>query len=70
MYYCGFTYREAYALPVAYKQWFITRLSKELSRGSEEGAAHSRAAHQNDAETRALMGMSRAEGPSRLRRFT
>ena len=70
MYYCGFTYREAYAIPVAYKHWFIARLNKELSKGSEEGGSHSRAAHQNDPTTRSLMGMNRAEGPSRLRRFT
>ena len=71
MYYCGFTYRETYALPVAYKRWFMERLVREMTRGQEDGGSGtSRGAHHNTPEARALQGMSRAEGPSRLRRFT
>jgi hypothetical protein len=70
MYYCGFTFRETYCLPIAYKRWFIQRINKELSRGQEEGQSRSRALHDNPADARALLGMNRAESPSRLRRFT
>jgi len=70
MYYCGFTYREAYALPVVYKRWFIDRISKELSKGQEEQKNTSRALHQNTPDARAMMGAARAQVPSRLRRFT
>lgn len=66
MYYTGFSYREAYNLPVWQRQWFIKRINKELK------AAHgqSRAAHDNTPDARALMGRARAQVPSNLRRFT
>lgn len=70
MYYCGFTFRETYALPVAYKQWFIERVSKELKSGQDNDAHTSRALHHNTPDARALMGQARAQMPSRLRRFT
>lgn len=70
MYYGGFTYKEAYNIPVSYKRWFILRIQKELNRSNEEGSGQSRAAHHNTPETRALSGMTRSESPARLRRFT
>ena len=70
MYYMGFTYSEVHNLPVAYKKWFIERVSKELSKSSEEGATQSRAAHANTPELRQLQGRTRDQVPSRLRRFT
>jgi hypothetical protein len=71
MYYGGFTYSEAYKLPIQYRNWFIDRINKEFKKAADQGeAAQSRAAHQNDPTTRALSGHSRAEGPSRIRRFT
>ena len=70
MYYGGFTWRETQHMPVFYKKWFIERISRELSRTSEGGQTQSRAAHQNSPEVRELMGKSRAQVPSRLRRFT
>lgn len=70
MYYGGMTLTETMNIPVAYKRWFIERISKELSRSSENGQTQSRAAHQNTPETRALMGKARDQTPSRLRRFT
>jgi hypothetical protein len=70
MYYCGFTYKETYNIPVTYKRWFINRISKELNKSSEEGNTRSRAAHHNTQEVRALQGNSRSESPSRLRRFS
>ena len=70
MYYCGFSYREAYCIPTAYKRWFIERISKELQRTSDDGQTQSRALHHNTQDVRALSGMARTESPSRLRRFT
>jgi len=58
-------------MPVSYKQWFITRIKKELTRDSEDGSTtQSRALHHNPPDVRAMTGHSRAESPSRLRRFT
>lgn len=70
MYYGGFLYREAYGLPVAYKRWFIERISKELSKTSDEGATASRAVHANTPDVRAAQGRQRSQVPSRLRRFS
>lgn len=57
-------------MPVAYKRWFIQRINRELSQTGESGSAASRAAHQNSPDVRSLQGKSRANVPSRLRRFT
>lgn len=70
MYYGGFTWRETIHLPVAYKRWFIERISKELNKANEDGSSQSRAAHQNTPDIRALQGNARQQVPSRLRRFT
>lgn len=70
MYYGGFSYRETYDMPVAYKRWFIERINKELSRGQDQDQNTSRALQHNTPEARSLMGMTRSESPSRLRRFT
>lgn len=66
----GFTYSEAYRLPIWQRQWFVERLRKEL-KGPEdkEEYQHSRAAHKNDPQTRAMMGL-RPNAPAKLRRFT
>jgi len=68
MYYMGFSWIEAYNIPIWQRFWFLKRLNQEIkSSGKDNG---SRATHQNDAETRALMGRHRAQVPSKLRRFT
>lgn len=67
MYYMGFTFVEGYNIPIWIRYWFIKRLNKELKGAKDQG---SRAAHQNDADTRAMMGRHRAQTPSKLRRFT
>ena len=67
MYYMGFSYIEGYNLPIWIRIWMMKRLNQELKRTKDNG---SRAAHQNDAETRALMGRHRAQPPAKLRRFT
>ena len=68
MYYCGFTYRETYNLPVAYKHWFIKRVIREMSR--KEGDDNPPPNKGTPADARALMGMSRTDAPSRIRRFS
>lgn len=70
MYYMGFSYKEAYDLPVSYKRWFIQRVVKELNKGAETGQNQSKALHQNSPDVRALQGKQRPETPSKLRRFT
>lgn len=66
----GFTYREAYTLPLWQRRWFVERIKKEFEQANQSGQSSSRAAHQNDATSRALRGMSRSETPARIRRFT
>lgn len=67
----GFTYREAYTLPLWQRRWFVERIQKEFKQAADRNQpAPSRATHDNDATSRALRGMTRAEGPSRTRRFT
>ena len=71
MYYLGFTYKDAYHLPVYQRYWFIKRLNKELKQSSDgESPQGSRAHQDNTAQTRSLMGRHREQTPARLRRFT
>lgn len=70
MYYGGFTYGETRKLPVPYKRWFIERMVKELNKGKDNESSASRALHTNTPELREMQGRSRAQVPSRLRRFT
>ena len=66
MYYIGFTYNDAYTLPIWKRQWFIERLIKEFKQSSD---APTKAAHHNSPEERAFRGL-RPDAPPRLRRFT
>lgn len=67
----GFTYTEAYLLPLWQRRWFIQRLQKEIKQSNEgDKSAGSRAAHQNTPDTRAMMGRYRSQVPANLRRFT
>ena len=70
MYYGGFTYTEAYNLPLAFRRWFVERIIKEINGKDPNNPPPNRAVHTNDAQTRELQGMSRNQTPSRLRRFT
>ena len=73
MYYLGFTYREAYNIPVWQRKWFIERLNKEIERSKEANngqAPATRAVHQNTPDVRAMMGRMRSQVPANLRRFT
>lgn len=66
MYYMGFSYAEAFNLPIWQREWFIKRINKEIK--DSQGQSH--AAHANTAEARELMGRARSQVPSKLRRFT
>ena len=71
MYYMGFTYVEAYNIPIWQRRWFIERIQKEIKRASEQGNQQpTRAMHENSPDVRAMMGRHRAAVPSKLRRFT
>tara|TARA_B100000161_G_scaffold239945_1_gene191689 strand:- start:1061 stop:1261 length:201 start_codon:yes stop_codon:yes gene_type:complete len=66
MYYMGFSYIEAYNIPIWQRIWYLKRVQKEIK--DSQGA--SRAAHANGNEARALMGRHRHNVPANLRRFT
>lgn len=66
MYYMGFSYREAYELPLWQREWFIKRINKELK--ASQGQSH--AAHTNTPDARAMMNKARSQVPAKLRRFT
>ena len=64
MYYMGFTW-ESFGigpLPTSYRDWFITRINKEIDKSQDKtgdggmmgGDIPTKAAHHNDAQTRAL----------------
>ena len=71
MYYMGFTYYEAYNIPVWQRNWFIKRINKEFEKANQQGkSVQTKAAHTNTPDARALMGNSRQAVPAKLRRFT
>ena len=70
MYYVGFTYTEAYSLPVWQRIWFIERTNEEFKKAADAQSDASRAAHSNTADQRAMRGMHRDQVPANLRRFT
>jgi len=73
MYYMGFTYDGAYKLAIWQREWFLNRLNNEIEKTNEANdgqGANTRAAHQNDPQTRAMQGRHRSQVPARLRRFT
>jgi hypothetical protein len=71
MYYMGFSYGEAYSLPIQYRLWFIRRVGEEINKSnSGESGGNSRAAHDNTPQNRALMNKHRHHVPAKLRRVT
>lgn len=70
IYYMGFTWSEYMELPVTYKEWFLKRMLKEVTRSQNEGSGATRAMHHNDSQTRAMQGFVNPNAPARLRRFT
>jgi len=63
MYYIGFSYRDAYRLPVFQRKWFIQRVVQEI-KNSNTSKGHT------SAEQNALSGKMRTQSPANLRRFT
>lgn len=71
MYYMGFSYVEAYNIPVWQRVWFIQRLNTEFQKAADADKPNpSKAAHTNTPKSRALMGNHRHQVPAKLRRFT
>ena len=63
MYYIGFSYRDAYRLPIFQRKWFIQRVIQEI-KNTNSSKAHS------TAEENTLKGKMRSQAPANLRRFT
>ena len=66
MYYMGFSYIEAYNVPIWIRMWMLKRLNKEIKASNGQ----SRSAQHNSPDARSMMGRARAQVPSKLRRFT
>ena len=64
MYYSGFSYRDAYNLPVWQRVWFIERINKEITKSQGQNRGH------EAPQDRATQGKHRAFAPSNQRRFT
>ena len=69
MYYMGFTYTEAYSLPIYQRMWFIRRMNDEIKRANDAGSNTSKAAHHNGPGMRQMQGR-RPNTPAKLRRFS
>jgi len=67
MYYGGFTFTEAFNLPIGWRRWFIQRINKEFERANSQ---QSKGAHQNTPDIRQLQGNQRTTAPARMQRFT
>lgn len=68
-YYMGFTYHDAYHLPIFKRRWFIKRFIKEVSQKNDDSKPPPvRATHLQTPETRALTGAHRTFSPNRLNR--
>lgn len=63
MYYIGFSYRDAYRLPIFQRKWFIERVVQEI-KNTNSSKAHT------SSEDNALRGKMRTQSPANLRRFT
>lgn len=66
----GVTLIESYNMPVAYRQFYLERINKEIESSSKRGETQSRAAHANTPDIRQLQGRARDQVPAKLRRFT
>ena len=66
----GFTYTEAYKIPIWQRIWFIERINTEIERTSKAEETASRALHHNGSDARSLQNRSRTQVPARLRRFS
>ena len=67
MYYVGFSFQDAFKLPVWQRVWFIERTVEEIKKSDGES---SKAAHNNTPDMRMMKGNARQHVPANLRRFT
>lgn len=75
MYYGGWTYWDAYYLPVNARRWMLDRIVKEMKGGGDDGGpdaplTQSRAPHHNTGDVRSLQDRTRINPPPRLMRFS
>lgn len=68
MYYVGFSYDNAYNLPISIRKWFIKRFIKEISKEENNNPAPIKASHVQTPETRMFQGSHRTYSPNRLNR--
>jgi hypothetical protein len=71
IYYMGFTFQDAYRLPIQQRRWFIQRFVKEITKATENNTPPpSRASHTQTPETRFFSNNSthRTHSPNRLNR--
>jgi len=54
-------------MPISFRIWFIKRINTEFEKSNKK---QSKAVHDNNPDTNALMGKFRSQTPARLRRFT
>ena len=64
MYYSGFSFRDAYRIPVWQRVWFVERIQTEIQKSQGQSRGH------EGAEARALQGKHRQFTPANQRRFT
>ncbi len=77
MYYGGFTYFDAYHLPVNYRRFFLDQIKRTMTGTDPDEPepepnapiVRSRAMHHNTEESRAYQGKIRTNIPSRLIKF-
>lgn len=77
MYYGGFTYFDAYNLPVHYRKFFLEQIKRTMTGINpnddepppDAPIVRSRAMHHNTEEARAYQGKTRTNIPSRLIKF-
>lgn len=67
MYHGGFSFFEAWSIPVAWRRWFIQRINVEMQRqnGGENGETGADAGTQNKDIRRLLQGQA-PRGPKRF----
>ena len=70
MYYCGFTYSEAYRLPRSERSWFINRVVREMNNTQSQESENSQQVpmfSNMSPEMRTMIG-ERMSAPNKLRR--
>ena len=70
-YYFGMSWETYYNFPVAYKEWLVSRINKELQKYEDSGDHGSKSFQVNNLDANQLRGKTRSfPTNSRLHRFT